>query len=98
MIRFYLVLLLFLSFYLVHSQEISKKILNIERTAESPKIDGIIDEEIWQNADIASGFVQFQPEMGPTLPENERTEVKMTFDDEAIYIVAYGQHAIYSSA
>ncbi|WP_299367168.1 DUF5916 domain-containing protein [Winogradskyella sp.] len=66
-----------------------KKILNIERTNQKPKIDGILDEDIWQNADIATDFIQFRPEIGNTLPEEKRTEVKMTYDDKAIYVAAY---------
>ncbi|WP_299522367.1 DUF5916 domain-containing protein [Winogradskyella sp.] len=66
-----------------------KKILNIERTDQKPKIDGILDEDIWQNADIATDFIQFRPEIGNTLPKEKRTEVKMTYDDKAIYVAAY---------
>ena len=83
----YLLVLLLLSISMAHAQD--KKVLNIKRTSNPPKIDGLINEDIWKQAEIASGFVQFQPEMGPTLPENERTEVKMTFDDQAIYVAAY---------
>lgn len=76
-------------FFLNFGYSQDKKILNIERTNKSPKIDGLINEEIWKQADIATGFVQFDPEMGLTLPEKERTEVRMTYDDQAIYVAAY---------
>lgn len=66
-----------------------KKTLNIKRADKAPKIDGILDDEAWVDSDIATGFVQFRPDMGPTLSENERTEVKMTFTDKAIYVAAY---------
>jgi hypothetical protein len=68
---------------------VHKKQLNITRATSAPKIDGILDDPIWQNAEIASNFIQFRPEMGITLSENERTEVKMTYDDDAIYVAAY---------
>ncbi|MGV6832589.1 MAG: DUF5916 domain-containing protein [bacterium] len=83
---YHLVLLLLLSF-VVFGQ--NKKSLQIERTPKAPKIDGVFDEEIWQNAQIATGFVQFRPEIGTTLPNEKRTEVKMTYDDQAIYVAAY---------
>lgn len=66
-----------------------KKTLNIKRSDNAPKIDGVLDDAIWQNAEIATDFIQFRPEMGITLSNEERTEVKMTYDDEAIYVAAY---------
>ncbi|MFK7781985.1 DUF5916 domain-containing protein [Psychroserpens sp.] len=73
--------------FCANSQE--KKQLQIERAAKAPKIDGILDDEVWKSANIATDFIQFRPEMGNTLSENERTVVKMSYDDEAIYVSAY---------
>ena len=67
----------------------SSKILNIERTTIAPKIDGVLNDEAWKTAKIASDFISFQPEIGLKASKNVRTEVKMTFDDQAIYISAY---------
>ncbi len=86
MTRFLLIIFV-LSLSFSHAQD--KKVLNIKRTSIAPKINGILDDEAWLAAEVATGFIQFQPEMGPTLPENERTEVKMTYDDHAIYVAAY---------
>lgn len=66
-----------------------KKSLHIKRTEASPKIDGILDDEAWKTAEIATDFIQFRPEMGVTLPENKKTTVKVTYDDNAIYFAAY---------
>jgi len=66
-----------------------KKLLNIKRTEKAPKIDGILNDVIWQNAEIATNFVSFRPEIGETPPLQERSEVKMTYDDNAIYVAAY---------
>ncbi|MFP4845990.1 DUF5916 domain-containing protein [Winogradskyella sp. PE311] len=66
-----------------------KKSLQIERTSIAPKIDGILDDKAWVNAEIATGFIEFRPEIGNSLEPEQRTEVKMTYDDEAIYISAY---------
>jgi hypothetical protein len=49
----------------------------------------VFDDAAWKDAEIASGFVQFTPEIGNTLPEDRRTEVKITYDDQAIYVAAY---------
>ncbi|WP_299228023.1 DUF5916 domain-containing protein [uncultured Psychroserpens sp.] len=84
--RLLLSLCLLFSFYGVSQ---GKKQLQIERTTTPPKIDGILDDAVWQNANIATNFIQYQPEMGVVAPEAQRTEVKMTYDDNAIYVAAY---------
>lgn len=66
-----------------------KKTYQISRAEKAPNIDGNLNDIVWQNADIATDFIQFRPEIGNTLPANKRTEVKMTYDDKAIYVAAY---------
>ncbi len=66
-----------------------KKVLTIERAAIAPKIDGVLDDAIWENAQEAKGFIQFRPTMGVADTEANKTVVKMTYDDEAIYVGAY---------
>ncbi|MBT8258360.1 MAG: carbohydrate binding family 9 domain-containing protein [Bacteroidia bacterium] len=77
---------LFFSF-LLNAQD--RKSLNIIKTDNAPKIDGNLDDDAWQLADSATDFVQFRPEMGVTLDEDKKTTVKMTYDDNAIYVGAY---------
>ena len=82
--------LLFACFTIISTSSAQdKKTLNIARTTKAPKIDGILNEAIWQNAEIATDFVQFQPEIGNLRAKNQRTEVKITYDDNAIYIGAH---------
>lgn len=57
------------------------------RVDSAPQIDGILDEEVWSRAVTISGFVQAQPDEGR--PVSERTEVRVVYDAEAIYIAAY---------
>ena len=52
--------------------------------AESPVIDGRLDEGAWQQGSAMSGFTQRVPDDGQ--PASERTEVRVLFDDEALYI------------
>ncbi len=66
-----------------------KKQLAITRTTEAPKIDGILDDAVWKTAQEATGFTQFRPDVGVTDTEANKTVVKMTYDDTAIYIAAY---------
>ena len=73
--------------HVLFSQE--KKSLLIERVDIPPKIDGILDDEAWLNAQKADGFTQFRPEMGVAELDHQKTIVKMAYDDNAIYISAY---------
>jgi hypothetical protein len=54
------------------------------RIAEAPAIDGALDERVWQEAVPLTGFVQAEPFEGS--PASEHTEVKILYDDEAIYV------------
>lgn len=56
------------------------------RTLESPKIDGKADETIWNLAETQSEFKIFEPTWG--LPAHESSEVKILYDNQAIYIFA----------
>ncbi|WP_407557239.1 DUF5916 domain-containing protein [Winogradskyella sp. 4-2091] len=80
-------LLYFVLTLCVFSQD--KKSLQIERTENAPKIDGLLDDSVWEHAENATGFTQIRPEIGNKLPHGERTEVKIAYDDNAIYISAY---------
>jgi len=51
-----------------------------------PKIDGVLDDPIWQTAPIATDFVQKDPDEGK--PASERTTVQIAYDDEALYVAA----------
>jgi len=65
-----------------------KKQLHTKFTTENITIDGKIDEEIWNSALIASNFIMFHPDNGKPIPENKRTEVKVLYDNDAIYVAA----------
>lgn len=50
------------------------------------RIDGDLSEPAWQTASMASGFTENEPE--PNTPSSQRTEVRILYDDEAIYVGA----------
>jgi hypothetical protein len=54
------------------------------RTASAPTIDGKLDDAAWVKAPIISTFTQRDPQEGQ--PVSERTEVRIAYDSEAIYI------------
>src|SRR5262245_34054086 len=56
------------------------------RTATTPSIDGRLDDAAWNGAPVISLFIQRDPDEGE--PASEATEVRIAYDDEAIYIGA----------
>jgi hypothetical protein len=77
------------SFCIVSVNAQVKKSYHITKTKKAPIINGILNDSVWQNTDVATNFIQFRPDVGNTLPIDEKTEVRMTYDDKAIYIAAY---------
>ena len=53
----------------------------------APAIDGRLDEVMWANADVLTNFVQREPIEGR--PVSERTEVRIAYDGEALYVGAW---------
>jgi len=61
--------------------------VRIAATAAKPRIDGVLDDDVWHNAAPASGFVQAEPDEGH--PATEATEVRIAYDGATLYIAAY---------
>jgi hypothetical protein len=53
-------------------------------TGDALTIDGRLDEAAWQSAPVAADFVQQRPT--PGAPATERTEARVLYDDDAVYI------------
>ena len=49
-------------------------------------VDGVLDEPIWQTAEPASRFLQRDPVEG--VAPSQRSEVRIAYDDDAIYVGA----------
>ncbi len=58
--------------------------LRIEGAA--PRIDGILDEELWRLARPVSDFLQKEPNEGA--PPNDKTELLFAYDADALYVGA----------
>ena len=52
--------------------------------SDPPVIDGRLDDAAWGRAAPMTGFTQREPQDGQ--PASERTEVRVVFDDEALYV------------
>ena len=65
-----------------------KKSLTTQFTTEKITIDGKFDETAWLKADVAKDFVMWMPDNGKAEPKETRTEVRVTYDNEAVYFAA----------
>ncbi|MCB2377983.1 carbohydrate binding family 9 domain-containing protein [Hymenobacter sp. BT635] len=63
-----------------------KRQLQAVRITEVIKLDGVLDETVWQQAPVATDFVQQRP--NPGVPERHKTEVRVLYDDNNLYIGA----------
>lgn len=64
--------------------------LKIRPNSSEIKIDGIMNEKAWQDADLASKFFMVQPM--DTSYAQIRTDVKMSYDKDFLYIIAICYH------
>jgi hypothetical protein len=64
----------------------SRPIATAVAASEAPTIDGVLDDRVWQSATPLSDFVQAEPLEGQ--PASEPTEVRIVYDDDAIYVGA----------
>jgi hypothetical protein len=61
----------------------SPRAIHAVRIPMPPHVDGMLDEEAWKFAEPTSDFTQRDPEEGK--PGSERTEIRVLYDDEALY-------------
>ena len=83
--RSYLLLCAFLLISTLYANDGVKTIM-ATKINEPIKIDGVLDEDIWNLSQVASDFVQYAP--NPGVRSSFNTEVRFLYDNEAIYIAA----------
>ena len=66
-----------------------KRNIQAIRIDKAPKIDGILDEDIWKNILPNTDFYMFEPSNEGLAPNDRKTEVKIAYDDNAVYVAAY---------
>ena len=64
----------------------AKRQLRAVRISTPPKLDGLLDEAVWQTAPVAGQFTELEPTPGRA--EKHATEVRVLYDDAAIYVGA----------
>ena len=57
------------------------------RVDDPPVVDGRLDEEAWQSAEVLGNFIQRIPRDGA--PGSEPTEVRVLYTNEALYVGAW---------
>jgi cellulose/xylan binding protein with CBM9 domain/uncharacterized protein DUF5916 len=67
----------------VRAQPAETKALHAQRISSPVRIDGVLDDLAWREAEAAADFVQQDPSVGE--PVSEPTDVRVLIDDEAIY-------------
>jgi len=85
--KFILAVLLTATCLTAYSQKAKKTLVAI-KTETPPKMDGVLDDNVWQNVPFATDFVELRPNAGNHEKPDERTEVKIIYDNNAIYIGA----------
>ncbi len=70
----------------LHGEE-QKVVYNATRIFTPPRIDGQLNDSCWKSAAVATSFITYSPEFGK--PASLRTEARLVYDDNAIYVSAY---------
>ncbi len=100
LIRFHLTSALIILFFIVnvdvaHSQPLATMMdsvneniyqINAVTVERPPVIDGVLDDEVWQLAEVVTDFHQIRP--GDHVAPSENTEVRVVYTKDAIYIAA----------
>ena len=82
------IIVLFLSFISFGVQAQAIKKADAIRIDNSPKIDGILDDDAWKSAPVAGDFVELRPVPGRLEKNDQKTEVRIVYDNSAIYVAA----------
>lgn len=85
---FTLIILLFATSYSFGQTTAKPKELAATRTKETPKIDGVLDDHCWIDVPVATDFVEANPVPGRIESKGKRTEIKILYDDAAVYVYA----------
>ena len=62
-----------------------KKTYTAKQIQNPPKIDGKLNDNVWNNLNNAKNFSQIEPKNGEKEREHQRTEVKICYDNKNIY-------------
>jgi hypothetical protein len=69
--------------------QVSPRSLPAVRTQARIVIDGQLTDSAWQSAPLATNFVEWRPSFGNIENEKSRTEIRILYDDNALYISGF---------
>ena len=69
---------------LLYAQQPGEREIRAVRTDEPVRVDGKLDDQAWQKAEMINDLVQREPQEGE--PGSEATEIRILYDDEYLYI------------
>lgn len=61
-------------------------VYNIQKVNAAIRIDGVLDEPIWQQVDVAGDFNQYFP--NDSAKADSKTEIRLMYDDQFLYFSA----------
>ena len=85
MLRALIIIPVFLCLWFVSVGQLKRT--HAVKVTTAPRIDGSLDEEVWQLAPEATGFITNTPSFG--LTASDSTSVKILYDNTAIYVGAF---------
>ena len=74
--------------FLAFPQHAKKSMESVKINSDEIVIDGNLNDSAWQKASIAKDFVMYLPGNGAPEPENQRSEVRILYSNDAIYVGA----------
>ncbi|MDD3004867.1 DUF5916 domain-containing protein [Flavobacterium sp.] len=77
-------------FIITSSQSIysQQKTLRATFTNDKISIDGKVDEDSWKTSETATDFIMFEPDNGAQIAPEKKSTIRITYDNEAIYVSA----------
>ena len=62
-----------------------RKTIKTTRATIAPKIDGVLDDDAWKNAELCTDFVIFRPANGELVSAEYQSIVRVIYDDNAMH-------------
>jgi hypothetical protein len=70
-------------------QNIKRKSYQATRVTDKPVIDGKPFESFWENIPSGGDFIMVEPRNGEPEKETHKTQFKIAYDDQALYVAGY---------
>ena len=64
----------------------NKKSITTQRINTPINIDADLTDAAWENAEVATDFIMYDPDNGKPIDQKKKTDVRILYDDQAIYI------------